>query len=228
MPGQDTFSHTMNPSETVSARIAGHVAGLQYDRLPASIVDHAKLIMLDTLAVAWAGSDAPGCREVHGLFAADGGAPQATCWAFGGRLPAAEAAFINGGTAAALDYDSFGRDAPVHTNIVILPVALAMAEWLHASPPRSHRRGRGAWPRGRRHRIGGSRPRGLLERRVDHVPGSAEAPLGQAAIDAKFDECFARGVRPLDPLRTRMLRERVAGMEAIDDLSTFFDGICAD
>jgi hypothetical protein len=53
-------------------------------------------------------------------------------------------------------------------------------------------------------------------------------PLGQAAIDAKFDECFARGVRPLDPLRTRMLRERVAGMEAIDDLSTFFDGICAD
>jgi 2-methylcitrate dehydratase PrpD len=73
-----------------------------------------------------------------------------------------------------------------------------------------------------------SRRHGLLERRVDHVPGSAEAPLGPAAIDAKFDECFARGVRPLDPTRTRMLRERIAGLEAIDDLSTFFDGICAD
>lgn len=455
----------MNTQETVAARIAAHVSALAYDRLPPAIVEHAKLVMLDTLAVAWAGSDAPGCREVHALFTADGGAAQATCWAFGSRLPAAEAAFVNGATAAALDYDTFGRDAPVHTNIVILPVALAMAEWLHASgrdflcalvagndlvcriaasltpphrgfaytsvitvlgaaavaarlmrldatttrhalglafqqaggtqqanlEPALAKRLLSAFParagilaarlaaqgitapsevfEGRlgfhalyqpgdpqrlldglgqrfmsdavsikgfpscscnhaaiagmlalvaehgleaddiesvevaaspyivqlvgapyepgddpqvsaqfsirysvacavlRGRLGlaeieldaaldpalrafaakvttrpepsftgtrapvvlrvASRRHGLLERRVDHVPGSAEAPLGQAAIDAKFDECFARGVRPLDPTRTRMLRERIAGLEAIDDLSTFFDGICA-
>ena len=71
-----------------------------------------------------------------------------------------------------------------------------------------------------------SRRHGLLERRVDHVPGSAQAPLGPAAIDATVDECLARGVRPLDSARTRTLRERIAGLEALDDLSTFFVGIC--
>lgn len=454
----------MNPSGTVSARIAAHVAGLQYERLPARIVEHAKLLMLDTLAVAWAGSDAPGCREVHDLFATDGGASQATCWAYGTRLPAAEAAFINGATAAALDYDSFGRDAPVHTNVVILPVAMAMAEWLRSpgrdflcalvagndlvcriagslTPPHrgfaytsvltvlgaaaaasrlmgldavttrhalglAYQQAGGtqqanlepalakrllsAFParagilaarlaaRGitapaeifegklgfhalyqpgdpqrvldglgerfdsdavsikgypscscnhtaiagmlalvaehgltaddilsvevaaspyiaqlvgapyepgddpqvsaqfsirysiacavLRGRLGlaeiepqaaldpslrafaakvtvrpepafsgtrgpvvlrvASRRHGLLERRVDHVPGSADAPLGPAAIDAKFDECLGRGVQPLDPACIRTLRERISTLEANDDLSTFFDGIC--
>ena len=43
---------------------------------------------------------------------------------------------------------------------------------------------------------------------------------------ALFDECFARGVRPLDPPRIRLLRERIAALEAIDDLSQLFDGLC--
>ncbi|MCE2946538.1 MAG: MmgE/PrpD family protein [bacterium] len=451
-------------SGTISGRIAAHVSRLQYADLPPAIVDHAKLLMLDTLAVAWAGSDAPGCREVHALFAGDGGAAQATCWAFGGRLPAAEAAFVNGATAAALDYDSFGRDAPVHANIVILPVALAVAQWRRTSgrdflcalvagndlvcriaasltPP--HRgfaytsvitvlgaaavasRLMGLDATTTRHALGlafqqaggtqqanlepalakrllsafparagilaarlaaqgvtapaqifegtlgfhalyqagdpqrvldglgerfdsdavsikgypscscnhaaiagmlalvaehglvsddiesievvaspyivrlvgapyepgddpqvsaqfsirysvacamlrgrlglaeidpataldpalrrfaakvtvraepaftgtrapvvlrvASRRHGLLERRVDHVPGSDESPLDAATIDAKFDECFARGVRPLDPPRIRLLRERITALEDIDDLSQLFDGLC--
>ena len=36
-------------------------------------------------------------------------------------------------SSAALDYDSLGRDAPVHVNIAVLPAALAMAERQHAS-----------------------------------------------------------------------------------------------
>ncbi len=456
----------MNPDETVSGRLAAHVAALQHDRLPPRIVEHAKVVMLDTLAVSWAGSDAPGCREVHDLFAGDEGAPQATCWGFGTRLPAADAAFVNGTTAAALDYDSFGRDAPVHAAIVVLPAALAMAERVRAtgreflcalvagndvtcriagslvSPHRGFaytsvvavlgaaaaaarlmkldatatrhalglafqqaggtqqanlepalaKRLLSAFParagilaarlaaqgitapaeifEGRlgfhtlyqpvdparlldglgerfdsdavsikgypscscnhaaiagmlslvarhglqpedvesvevtaspyivqlvgapyapgddpqvsaqfslpysiacallRGRLGlaeidpeaaldpalralaarvtmraepaftgtrapvvlrvASRRHGLLEQRVDHVPGSDQAPLGAAAIDAKFDECLARGVRPLDVARIGQLRERVAGLEAIDDVSTFFDGLFVD
>ena len=61
------------------------------------------------------------------MLAAEGGHPDSTSWAYGDRLPAAAAAFVNGMSSSALDYDSLGRDAPVHVNIVVLPAALAVA-----------------------------------------------------------------------------------------------------
>jgi 2-methylcitrate dehydratase PrpD len=123
----------LDAAPTVAGTLAAHVASLRHEQLPPVIIERAKLFMLDTLAVAWAGSDAPGCREVHALFAGDGGAPQSTAWAFGDRLPAGDAAFVNAATASALDYDSLGRDAPVHVNIVVLPAALAVAQWQRSS-----------------------------------------------------------------------------------------------
>ena len=116
---------------SVSAALAAHVAHLQLAHIPAPTLARARLFLHDTLAVAWAGSDAPGCSEVHAMFAPQ--AEGATVWGHGTRLPAAEAAFVNAAFASALDYDSLGRDAPVHVNIVVLPVALALAQATRAS-----------------------------------------------------------------------------------------------
>ena len=126
---------TTPPAERVhgiAARLAAHAAGLSLARIPRPIAQAARLFMLDTLAVAWAGSDAPGCPVLHRLLATDGGPAQATAWGYGDRLPVGEAAFLNGAIASALDYDSLGRDAPVHVNVVVLPTALAVAQWRHA------------------------------------------------------------------------------------------------
>lgn len=119
--------------QSVSQRLAEHIAGTRYEQLPAAAIDAAKLFMLDTLAVAWAGSSAPGCREANAQLADDGGRADSTAWAYGSRLPAAAAAFVNGMSSAALDYDCLGRDAPAHVNIVVLPASLAAAEREHAS-----------------------------------------------------------------------------------------------
>src|SRR5262245_97420 len=97
---------------TLTHRLAEHIANTSFEAIPASAIETAKLYMLDTLAVAWAGSDAPGCPEAHAVMAEEGGSADATVWAFGGKLPAANAAFINGMTSSALDYDSLNRDAP--------------------------------------------------------------------------------------------------------------------
>lgn len=86
--------------------------------------------MLDTLACAWAGRDAPGAPEAHGLVAADGGTPEATVWGYGGKLPAASAAFLNSLFGAALDYDAVNT---VHADVCVLPAALAVAERQRAS-----------------------------------------------------------------------------------------------
>jgi 2-methylcitrate dehydratase PrpD len=117
----------------LSQRLAEHIVGTEACAIPPAALETAKLFMLDTLAVAWAGSDAPGCPEAHALLVDDGGRTDATPWAYGGKLPATAAAFINGMTSAALDYDSLGRDAPVHVNVAALPAALAVAEREHAS-----------------------------------------------------------------------------------------------
>lgn len=113
---------------SVSALLADYVATTGCADIPAHAVDCAKLFLLDTLAVAWAGSDAPGCREVFEMMRDQGGRPEAMTWAYGARLPASTAAFVNGMSSGALDYDALGRDAPVHVNIVVLPAALAIAE----------------------------------------------------------------------------------------------------
>jgi len=113
---------------SISQRIAHHAATTAFDAIPRAALDAAKLFLLDTLAVAWAGSDAPGCREAHQLLADEGGRPDATAWVYGGRLPLPAAAFINGMTSAALDYDALGRNSPVHVNVTVLPAAFAVAE----------------------------------------------------------------------------------------------------
>ncbi|MDH3317761.1 MAG: MmgE/PrpD family protein [Gammaproteobacteria bacterium] len=117
----------------LSQQLAHHATTTTFDAIPRAALAAAKLFLLDTLAVAWAGSDAPGCREAHQLLADEGGRPDATAWAYGGRLPLPAAAFINGMTSAALDYDALGRDSPVHVNVTVLPAAFAVAERQRAS-----------------------------------------------------------------------------------------------
>lgn len=113
---------------SLTHHLAHHAVTTGYGAIPGAALEAAKLFMLDTLAVSWAGSDAPGCREAHALLVDEGGRSDSTAWAYGGRLPVTSAAFINGMSASALDYDSIGRGAAVHINIAVLPAALAVAE----------------------------------------------------------------------------------------------------
>jgi 2-methylcitrate dehydratase PrpD len=113
---------------TVSETLAKHVAAARYEALPADVALFTKRLVLDTLAVAWAGADAPGAKPVRELVAKEGGAPESTLWVFGGRLPAGAAAFLNGMAASALDYDSVYEAGSVHPDIVTVPAALAIAE----------------------------------------------------------------------------------------------------
>ena len=112
----------------ITHRLARHAIATPFEALPPVNLDAARLLMLDTLAVAWAGADAPGCQQTHALMADEGGRGDAHAWVFGGRLPAASAAFINSMTAAAIEYDSIGLGVAVHVHVAVLPAALAIAE----------------------------------------------------------------------------------------------------
>lgn len=67
---------------------------------------------------------------------------------------------------------------------------------------------------------------GHMSSRVEHVPGSMEAPLSESEINEKLQECFRLGVRPLTAKQIAELTSRVHNLEPIKDMSTFFDGVC--
>lgn len=120
---------------TVSGRLAQHVVGTRLEDIPADALESSKRFALDTLSVAWAGTLAPGVQGAYELLKEEGGNPESTVWGFGGRLPARAAAFINSTSAAALDYDGMRATerGSVHSDSVVLPAALAVAERVHAS-----------------------------------------------------------------------------------------------
>lgn len=116
------------PDAGIGRHLAAWAAGLRYEDIPDAVVVQAKRLLLDTLAVAWAGSGADGIPALHALVLRQGGAADSRIWALGGQVPATQAAFLNGAMAAALDYDSVHDEATVHADIVVVPSVLAIAE----------------------------------------------------------------------------------------------------
>jgi len=96
--------------------------------LPAPVIAAAKANIFDTLACAVAGSSAPAVGEAHELAMEWGGAPQATILAFGDKVPAHHAAWVNGTMAHARDYDDTHDAAVLHAGVSVVPAALAASE----------------------------------------------------------------------------------------------------
>ncbi|HEX2827609.1 MAG TPA: MmgE/PrpD family protein [Burkholderiales bacterium] len=108
---------------------AEYAAGLRYEDLPQPLVRLVKQCVLDTLGVSIAASTlATEARTLRDYVAGSGGKGVATIWGFGGKAPAASAAFVNGSLGHMVDYDDVGAGG--HVSIVTIPVAFAVAEAL--------------------------------------------------------------------------------------------------
>ena len=116
-----------------TAGLAAFAAGLQLDTIPAEAIATASRLVTDTVAVAWAGAEAPGIATARQVAVAQGGAPQSRLWGSSGRLPPAEAAFVNAAAAAALDYDAVHPGSLLHADAMVLPVAVGLGEARRAS-----------------------------------------------------------------------------------------------
>jgi 2-methylcitrate dehydratase PrpD len=115
--------------EGATRKLARHAATLEYETLPSPLVDLLKQCVLDTLGVAIGASTlAPEAKLVADYVMDLGGKPESTILGFGGRAPAAWAAFVNGSLGHMLDYDDLGESG--HPGIVTVPVALAVGQRL--------------------------------------------------------------------------------------------------
>jgi len=96
--------------EGATRKLARHAATLEYEALPSPLVDLLKQCVLDTLGVATGASTlAPEAKLVADYVMDLGGKPESTILGFGGKAPAAWAAFVNGSLGHMLDYDDVGE-----------------------------------------------------------------------------------------------------------------------
>ena len=121
-----------NPSGDVhkdfAQDLAAFAAGLEFASLDPAVVEAVKTDLFDTLACAVAGSSAPGVDEVRTLVNQWGGAPEASVFVFGDRIPAHHAAWLNGTMSHARDYDDTHDAAVLHAGVSVIPAALAAAD----------------------------------------------------------------------------------------------------
>src|ERR1700729_747708 len=117
----------MNPRDSsIEGALIGWGARLGFEDLPEAVVAQSKRLLLDTLAVAWAGAGAQGVDAVSRFVIGQGGRPDSRIWGRDERVPAPAAAWINGLCASALDFDSVHDEATMHPDIVMVPALLAL------------------------------------------------------------------------------------------------------
>ena len=108
-------------------QLAGFIAGLRFEDIPAEVVDAAKAAITDGVAVMVAGSRQPLAEIVSGYVRELGGASNCTVAGRRFKTNAPSAAFANGVFGHCLDFEIQG-DPPTHGTSSCLPAALALGE----------------------------------------------------------------------------------------------------
>src|SRR5215471_19982684 len=119
------------PSSLV-ASIAEFVRGTGFGDLPGSVRDIARQHLLDTVGCALAATRLATSRSLASYLASEAGVGQATGISVRQRLPAPQAAFMNGLLARSLEFDDMAMP-DLHPFGSIVPVVLALCEWQSAS-----------------------------------------------------------------------------------------------
>lgn len=101
--------------------------------LPEPAVAAARDALIDTVGVALAGSREPVAELAARWVRELGAKPQAACWGTDLATSPAEAAFANGISSHALDFDDTHPSVRGHPSATLLPAALAVGESVGAS-----------------------------------------------------------------------------------------------
>jgi 2-methylcitrate dehydratase PrpD len=118
----------------ITDKLTDYLIDTNFTGLPSDVVEITKKQILDTLGVTVAGSTCSIAGEMNGLanlVKSWGGREESTIIAFGGRVPAPNAAFVNAISSVRLDFDdTLVTWINLHISRAIVPAALAMAECL--------------------------------------------------------------------------------------------------
>ena len=114
---------------TLATELAMFASTVRFEDLPGEVVESVRARILDTLGIALA-ARARGLGDAAESVAGERGGVEGATAVGGSRLPAAEAAFVNGVLAHSLDFDDTHLPSVLHPTATIGPACLAAAESL--------------------------------------------------------------------------------------------------
>ena len=119
--------------QTVSSRLAEFTAGLRLADVPARVSQRAKHLVLDAVGCALAARDEPFAARIAASVARLAGEGPRAVLGMPYRLPARDAALVNGMLMHGLDYDDTHAAGIVHLTVSLFPAVLAAAAQRAAS-----------------------------------------------------------------------------------------------
>lgn len=100
--------------------------------VPDDVLDSARRRILDITGLQVAATELDTSRAAAAFASDVGGRPEATGVGMANRLPATQAAFVNGVLAHSLDYDDTHLPSILHPSASVVPAAMAAAEVVEA------------------------------------------------------------------------------------------------
>jgi 2-methylcitrate dehydratase PrpD len=112
--------------------LATYAVETKIEDYPQEVVDQVKILILDSIGCMFGGSHSNLGRAIITPIKKMGGSEDATIVGGGIKVPTIQAAFVNGTTANALDYDDTLLGIG-HPGASVIPAALALGEWKKAT-----------------------------------------------------------------------------------------------
>lgn len=116
------------PEPTLAQQLARFAIANSFDQLPSDVIESVRKRVLDILGICIASSSLDTSASARAFVAGQGGHPQALGIGMGSRVPATQAAFLNGVLAHSLDYDDTHLPSILHPSASVVPAAIAAAE----------------------------------------------------------------------------------------------------
>lgn len=115
---------TIKPDQDPAGKLAEMVVNIQYEDIPAKVIEASKKAILDTIAVTIAGSSWEVTPQIAEMVKDWGGKPESTVLVYGYKVPAPSAAFANGVMARAIDMGDV-HELSGHVTEWIIPTLLS-------------------------------------------------------------------------------------------------------
>lgn len=117
---------------TLSEQLAEYIVGVRYEDVPRDVVEFTKLCIVDYYASLLKGQEAAPVQMMEEAMRLLGGVEQATT-ATGWKSSVTNVAFVNGGASHVIELDDIHKASIVHAATVLMPAAIAVAEWKQLS-----------------------------------------------------------------------------------------------
>lgn len=122
----------MTPStpsaKSATVTLAAFASSLQYSDIPAPVIEHAKLCLLDTVGCCIYGSTLAPVRKLLAMVLAEGAHPAASILGTNDRVSPSQAALVNATSPHAFQLDEVHTGATLHPGSVVIPAALALSD----------------------------------------------------------------------------------------------------